>query len=47
MKSLWSGGLPGTLIDMDFADRAPPGGVGTLARLDDEFLPRHWAMRIG
>jgi hypothetical protein len=32
MKTLWIGGLPGTLGSANFADRATLGGVGTLAR---------------
>jgi hypothetical protein len=32
MKTLWIVGLPGTLGIANFADRAAPGGVGTLAR---------------
>jgi hypothetical protein len=32
MKTLWIAALPGTLGVANFADRAVPGGVGTLAR---------------
>jgi hypothetical protein len=32
MKTLWIGALPGTLCTANFADRAVPGGVGTIAR---------------
>jgi hypothetical protein len=31
-KTLWNAGSPGTLSAANFADRAAPGGVGTLAR---------------
>ena len=32
MKTLWIGALPGTLGIANFADRAAPVGVGTVAR---------------
>jgi hypothetical protein len=45
-KTLWRAGSTDTLGPANFADRATPDGVGTLARISGR-QPHHRAVQIG